>query len=85
MLFRKTDVTEWTSLRELFEVAATRFGSIDCVCANAGIPEKGNFLLEDRLDAEGQLAEPNFKLIDVNVNGVMRSMLRSLGMGQYSC
>ena len=44
------------------------------MCANAGIPEQSNFLLEDRLDENGELAEPSFKLIDVNVNGVMRSM-----------
>lgn len=66
-------MTSWTSLRSFFAAAVARFGSIDVVCANAGIPEKSNFLLEDTMDVDGELQEPSFKLIDVNVNGVMRS------------
>lgn len=72
-MFHRADVTEWNSLVALFEAAFRRFGSIDCVCANAGMPEKGDFLLQDLVDADGKLAEPDFKIIDVNVNGVMRS------------
>lgn len=67
-------MTSWTSLRAFFSATAAKFGSIDIVCANAGIPEKSGFLLEDELDADGELKEPNFKLMDVNVNGVMRSI-----------
>jgi len=72
-VFHKTDVTAWASLLSLFKTTFAKFGSIDHVCANAGIPEQSNFLLEDRLDENGELAEPSFKLIDVNVNGVMRT------------
>jgi NAD(P)-dependent dehydrogenase (short-subunit alcohol dehydrogenase family) len=72
-LFKKIDVTNWISLRELSEASVATFGSIDCVRANADIPEQSDFQLEDRLDDEGKLAEPKFKLIDVNVNGVLRS------------
>jgi len=72
-LFHRTDVTDWQSLLSLFKTAFERFGSIDHVCANAGVPEQSNFLLEDRLDQDGQLLEPNFKLLDVNVNGVLRT------------
>lgn len=72
-LFVRTDVTNWSSLLTLFDTAFESFGSIDHVCANAGIPEQSNFLLEDRLNRSGQLLEPSFKLIDVNVNGVLRT------------
>lgn len=72
-LFHRTDVTNWQSLLSLFKTAFEKFGSIDHVCANAGVPEQSNFLLEDRLDSDGQLLEPSFKLLDVNVNGVLRS------------
>ncbi|GAB7349168.1 hypothetical protein MBLNU459_g8104t2 [Dothideomycetes sp. NU459] len=74
-MFQAADVTKWNSLVELFEAAFQRFGSIDCVCANAGIPEKGDFLLSDVVDEDGKLVEPDFKIIDINVNGVMRRML----------
>ena len=72
-LFQKTDVTSWQSLLDLFQVTFETFGSVDHVCANAGVPEQGNFLLEDKYDSEGKLAEPSFRLLDVNVNGVLRS------------
>lgn len=77
-MFQRADVTDWSSLVSLFEAAFTRFGSIDCVCANAGMPEKGDFLLQDIVDDDGNLAEPDFKIIDVNVNGVMRSKSRDV-------
>lgn len=50
-----------------------RFDSIDCVCVNAGVPERGDFLLRDSVDIDRGLVEPVFKLIGVYVNGVMRS------------
>ena len=81
--FQSTDVTSWTSLCALFSAAATKFGSIDIVCANAGIPEKSGFLLDDELDSDGKLKEPSFKLIDVNVNGVARSMLYSHCLSRF--
>jgi NAD(P)-dependent dehydrogenase (short-subunit alcohol dehydrogenase family) len=72
-LFHKTDVTNWKSLNSLFSTAFGTFGSIDHVCANAGVPEQHSFLLEDRVGGDGELLEPSFKLLDVNVNGVLRS------------
>ena len=52
-----------------------KFGSIDAVLANAGAPERPPFLFEDSLDENGLLEEPDFRLIDINLNGVMRSIL----------
>ncbi|KAJ9651506.1 hypothetical protein H2198_009203 [Neophaeococcomyces mojaviensis] len=72
-LFQTMDVDDWVSQRNLFDAAMQAFGSIDVVCANVAIPEKENWLFEDKLDADGRLAEPDLKLIDVNLKGVMRS------------
>lgn len=72
------DVDDWVSQRNLFDAAMQAFGSIDVVCANVAIPEKENWLFEDKLDADGRLAEPDLKLIDVNLKGVMRSELWEL-------
>jgi NAD(P)-dependent dehydrogenase (short-subunit alcohol dehydrogenase family) len=76
-LFQKADVTNWESLRNLFEAAKAKFGSVDVVLANAGVPERPPFLFDDNLDEDGLLKEPDFNLIDINLNGVLRSMLLS--------
>ncbi|EXJ86767.1 hypothetical protein A1O3_03721 [Capronia epimyces CBS 606.96] len=72
-LFQKTDVTNWESLRALFEAAKAKYGAIDAVLANAGVPERPPFLFDETLDENGLLKEPDFRLIDINVNGVMRT------------
>lgn len=69
-------MTQWESLRSLFETARSKYSTIDVVIANAGMPEKGPFLLQDQMDANGELAEPDFRIIDVNLNGVLRSKSR---------
>ena len=69
-------MTQWESLRSLFETARGKYGTIDVVIANAGMPEKGPFLLQDQMDANGELAEPDCRIIDVNLNGVLRSKSR---------
>jgi NAD(P)-dependent dehydrogenase (short-subunit alcohol dehydrogenase family) len=38
-VFQKTDVTDWTQLDKMFEVATERFGGIDIVCPGAGVYE----------------------------------------------
>jgi hypothetical protein len=37
------------------------------------MPERDGFLLDETLDEDGELAEPGFDIMDVNVNGVLRS------------
>lgn len=69
-------MTQWESLKSLFETARSKYGTIDVVIANAGMPEKGPFLLQELVDANGELLEPDFRLIDVNLNGVLRSKSR---------
>ena len=38
-VFQRTDVTSWTDLNQLFQVAEQTFGSIDIVCPGAGVYE----------------------------------------------
>lgn len=71
----KTDISSWASQRLLFASTVEKFGSVDYVIANAGMPEKSGFLWEDRFDAAGDLEEPDLKLIDVNVKGTLFSTL----------
>ncbi|KEF56780.1 uncharacterized protein A1O9_06970 [Exophiala aquamarina CBS 119918] len=73
-IFEKTDVTNWESLRNLFERAKDQFGSVDIVLANAGIPERPPYLFDVVLDDNGLLKEPDFCLVDINLNGVLRSI-----------
>ncbi|THY11678.1 NAD(P)-binding protein [Aureobasidium pullulans] len=44
-IFQKTDVTDWTQLSKMFEVAEKEFGDTDLVCPGAGIfePNWSNF------------------------------------------
>ncbi|PGH04928.1 3-hydroxybutyrate dehydrogenase [Blastomyces parvus] len=44
-VFQQTDVTEWSQLEKMFEVAEKEFGEIDIVCPGAGIfePSFSNF------------------------------------------
>lgn len=38
-VFQQTDVTEWTQLERMFEVAEQEFESVDIVCPGAGVYE----------------------------------------------
>ena len=67
------NVTVWSEIRDLFEIARKAFKNrIDVVIANAGLMEKANFL-DEHLDGEGNLAEPNFSVLDVNLKGCLNS------------
>ena len=39
----KTDVTDYDSIINLFEVARTKYGRVDIAISNAGITEKENW------------------------------------------
>ncbi|KAL3484346.1 hypothetical protein BJX62DRAFT_244034 [Aspergillus germanicus] len=69
--FSKADISSWASQRALFISTFEKFGSVDCVVANAAMPEKSDFLWEDKLDEDGELEEPNLTLIDVNIKGTL--------------
>ncbi len=38
-IFQRTDVTDWTQLDKMFEVAISNFGGADIVCPGAGVFE----------------------------------------------
>ncbi|KAL4749040.1 hypothetical protein BDW72DRAFT_214341 [Aspergillus terricola var. indicus] len=74
LMFVQTDVSNWTSLRNLFIRGVERFGAIDHVFANAGIGPLSNFLEEAFEDKDGKeqlLAPPDLKVLDVNLIGVI--------------
>ncbi|KAH8432057.1 uncharacterized protein LDX57_009705 [Aspergillus melleus] len=70
LFYLPTNVTEWASIRALFEQGYQHFGRIDHVFANAGIRPQSNFL-EETLDEDGLLAPPNLRTVDVNLVGVV--------------
>jgi len=64
--FIKCDVTSWSHLRDTFR----RFDRVDMVFANAGISETDE-LLEDVTGSDGLVAEPEYKVLDVNFRAVL--------------
>ncbi|EJT99236.1 NADP-binding protein [Dacryopinax primogenitus] len=68
--FQKTDVSLWSDLLELFDVAFQAHGRVDIVLANAGIGEIAD-LFDPVLDDSGRPKEPNYKTLDVNLKGVV--------------
>jgi len=59
--FKKTDVTNWVDLSDLFTFTETKFGAPDIVCPAAGIfePKWSNFWLDTE--------EQGYKTIQVNI------------------
>jgi short-subunit dehydrogenase len=60
------DISSWKNLSDAFKVA----GDVDIAIANAGISESESYF-QDKLDAEGNLIEPNTAVIDVNLRGTV--------------
>ncbi|PLB49918.1 NAD(P)-binding protein [Aspergillus steynii IBT 23096] len=73
LFYQPTNVTEWSSIRALFEKGHEHFGRIDHVFANAGIRPQSNFL-EETFDEDGLLAPPNLGTVDVNLIGVVNTL-----------
>lgn len=68
--FVQVDVTDWSSLRNMFIQANQWFGRIDHVFANAGVSPSTD-LLDVTLDEDGQIAAPSLRTVNVNLVGVM--------------
>ncbi|KAL8824954.1 MAG: hypothetical protein Q9191_004702 [Dirinaria sp. TL-2023a] len=64
--FIPCDVTSWSHLRDTFG----HFSRVDMVFANAGIAETEAFL-DDTPTSDGLLAEPEYKILDVNLRSVL--------------
>lgn len=73
LVFQRCDVTQWSSLYDLFETANSNFGRIDIVLANAGVPEIEE-IFEDKIDkATGKLLEPKYIVLDIDLKAVFSS------------
>lgn len=68
--YHKTDVTSWSSLSALFSSTFATHKRIDILLANAGIGEAEDFFL-DSFDEEGNLREPTYKVLNVNLKGAL--------------
>ena len=69
LVFKKCDVSSWQSQAEAFKETYTEFGKINFVFANAGISERGKTGIANFTEDEPQ--EPNLKVVDVNLTGVI--------------
>ncbi|KAK5371270.1 hypothetical protein LTS13_006647 [Exophiala xenobiotica] len=70
--FLKTNVLVWKELLALFSFTQAKYGRVDLVFANAGVPETQN-AFEDVYDENGDLVEPTMTVIDVNLKSVALS------------
>ncbi|KAL0261336.1 hypothetical protein SLS55_002766 [Diplodia seriata] len=75
--FVPLDVTSWAALSEIFEKAVEQHGRIDHVFANAGVAPRTT-LLEDKLDSNGKLQEPDYSVIDINLKSVLSTTALAL-------
>jgi len=65
----KCDVMNWDDQTAMFDLAMTRFGSVDVVIPNAGVSELGAFHVVT-FD-KGKPVKPNLKTLEVNLIGVL--------------
>lgn len=66
--FLNVNVTDWESLRGLFDHAEKLYGRIDHVFANAGVGPTTDFL-DVTLNENGQLEPPNLRTFNINLLG----------------
>jgi NAD(P)-dependent dehydrogenase (short-subunit alcohol dehydrogenase family) len=68
----RADVQSWTSLATLFAMTMNACGRIDIVIANAGLQTKSFW--EDKMNGNGELQEPDWRVIDTNLKGIMATV-----------
>lgn len=68
--FHHTDVTIWSNQIFLFKKARELHGRIDHVFANAGVGPRADYL-STAVDQNGDLVEPTFVALDVNLKAVI--------------
>jgi NAD(P)-dependent dehydrogenase (short-subunit alcohol dehydrogenase family) len=66
--FQKCNVKVWSEIVNLFRETRKLHGSVDIVCANAGIADREDLLEDDE-------EEPVWDVLDVNLKGVMMSIV----------
>lgn len=65
--FKKCDISNWDEQAAVFKEIYAEFGSVNVVCANAGVSEIGNFLDAD----DGEPKRPILKTLDINLTGTL--------------
>jgi NAD(P)-dependent dehydrogenase (short-subunit alcohol dehydrogenase family) len=71
--FKKTDVTDFGTLQELFKFTEDKFGPVDIVLPNAGIHEEEDWNSEEWLNST-----TGSKVVDVNYTGVLYTLKLAL-------
>lgn len=72
LTYVKTNVTLWADLSAIFKLAKAKYGRIDHVFANAGISGRTTYL-DEQVDVNGDLLEPNHLVYDVNLKAVVNT------------
>lgn len=80
--FKKCDVSSWKNQAEAFKDVYNEFGRVDIVMANAGISEQGGSAMASIEEDEPK--EPNLKIMDVDLSGVIYSKASDLNFLQYT-
>lgn len=70
-IFAKCDVTVWPDILSTFDAATKEFGRVDILIANAGVSETDGDIFLDEYDAQGRLKQPAYKVLDINLKGVI--------------
>jgi 3-hydroxybutyrate dehydrogenase len=74
-IFCQTDVSSWSDLSRTFETAKKYFGTVDIVCAGAGVfePSWSNFWIPPGTGSAADLStSSNYKSIDINLGHAIR-------------
>jgi len=71
--YTRCDITDWKSLRNVFATMK----HIDIAVANAGVSQECDYF-EDTFDANGELEEPRYAVIEVNYRAVLNFVKLSL-------
>ncbi|KAG4421448.1 hypothetical protein IFR04_005398 [Cadophora malorum] len=71
-IFQRCDISSWEEQASVFAEVYKQFGSVDVVCANAGVSEIGKFL-EKEDEGEGP-RKPGLKTLDINLTGTLYSI-----------
>ncbi|KAJ6022231.1 hypothetical protein N7540_007735 [Penicillium herquei] len=75
-VFQETDVSDWTQLERMFEVAEREFGEIDIVCPGAGVyePHWSNFWRPPgSAPSKDSPSGGRYALVDINVTHPIRA------------
>lgn len=74
-LFKKTDVTSWSDLNDMFTTAISRFGGVDIACPGAGVfepPWSAFWYPPGSAQSKDDPLSGRYKLLDINLTHPIR-------------